>query len=763
MLRLERFAGAVVIDGREIKLSPKSMQILQCLLEHPGHLVTRKELYAEVWPNQAVTDAALTQAISQLRRELGEPYSEAVRTAPKRGYVFDTQVCEWSLSFGKSQQETVAVEDVKSPVAVETLYAGTATTPVATSRVTLGLGLMAATLAVLVLFTALREKTDFSVKQRAIEFSIVESEKTGVARDMEAMMSSVVGSPPVRGIDCRSAAKKKGDLMIFQASLDTSEFARNPLQKIPFVLCLSKDGKIEKTSGAGDPGSVYAAIRYAVSAAIDSTIEGDSNGLELRRSRAFESYADAKRKESAGLLADASARYEAALRDVPEQSQISLDYAKNLSASGEIGKARIIYHGIVKSQSASAKQRSYASISLAEIEGRYADVEAMIDKSIMDDEDAIRLYESYFRLNETKRANELLEIMNDGRISSDVVMYLKSMNLSWHEKFVESNEILLPLRNKASDLLKARINELVASNYHELFRRKPNIKQLNSANSALEEAEMYYEKSNNHGDLIRTRLERITYSVPVSDACELKDYADTVLNMAHRSRAPVLIAKARHAKSWVHYRCGELKQAEDSLVLAINVVDETSDARRAAIFRMDYAYVLMSQSRLREAADQLVKVRGLQVSDDFIDPLNNAESRVARLMGNASGVTHACQKILSEFDDGKRKSLAIKCAGDQSLIDREPDQNSYHAFMQSVYAMLYATKCTKSVCKLNDSAEWIAEMRNGEVTPRSMMLEDFVYACSALRGMCESSEVTNFIREHANRWGRGHAWLRQEK
>ena len=760
MLRLERFTGLVVIDGREIKLSPKSMQILQCLLEHPGHIVTRKALYAEVWPDQVVTDAAVTQAISQLRRELGEPYCDAVRTAPKRGYVFDAQTCDRLRSTIEPQPETVAVQEAESPAAVGTLYPGNTAKSVATSRTKRGLRLMAATLVVLGLLMALREKTDSSIKQRAIVFSIVENEKTGVAKDMEAMMSSVIGSPPGRGVDCRAAAEKSDALIIFQASLDTSQFARNPLQKIPFVLCIRKNGRIEKTSGAGDPGSVYGAIRHAVTAALYPATESDSNEIEYRRSRAFELYADAKKKESAGMLADASARYEAALRDAPEQSQISLDYARNLSASGETGKARIIYHSIARSKSASAKQRVYASICLAEIEGRYADIASMIDMSTMDDELAIILYESYFQSNEIKRAGDLVKTLNDKRISSDVIMYLEAMHLSWQENFIGSNSLLLRIKGKTSGALKAKINELLASNYHEIFRRKPNMSQLNFANAALAEAEHHYKKNDNYGDLIRVGLQRIAFSMPVSDACELREYSNNVLNMAQRSRVPVLIARARHAKSWVHYRCGELKQAADSLIVAVNLINQTSDARRAAIFRMDYAYVLMSQSRLRAAADQLAVVRGLQVSDDFIDPLQNAESRIARMTDNSAGVTHACQKVLSEFDDEERKRLVIECTGDQSLIERSPEQQSYHSFMQSVYAMLLATKCTKNGCTLNNPAGWTAEMRSGEVTPRSMMLEDFTYACSALQGMCESSEVKNFIGDHAHRWGRAHEWLR---
>ncbi len=543
MLRLERFAGAVVIDGREIKLSPKSMQILQCLLEQSGHLVTRKELYAEVWPNQVVTDAALTQAISQLRRELGEPYCDAVRTAPKRGYVFDAQVCERLPSSIELQPETVAVKGAKSPAAVRAWYLGNATT----SQTRLGLWLVVATLAVLGLLMALREKTYLPPKKPAIAFTILENEKTGVARDMEAMMFNLIGSPPAKGVDCSLSAGKNDTLTIFQASLDTSQFARNPLQRIPFVLCMRQHGRIEKTSGAGDPGSVYVAIRHALTTALDSTIEGDSNNAEFKRSRAFEFYADAKKKEAAGLLADASALYEAALRNAPEQPQISLDYAKNLSTSGEIGKSRIIYYSIVGSDSASIKQRSYASISLAEIEGRYVDIENIVNKSTMDDEDAIKLYESYFQTNEIKRAVNLLKTLDDKRISPYVVIYLKAMHLSWEEKFAESNDLLMRAKKNSNDAFKVKINEMLASNHHEIFRRKPNILQLNSANYALTEAEKYYEKNSNYGDLIRIGLQRITFSVPVSDACQLKEYANNILNMAQRSRAPVLVARARHA------------------------------------------------------------------------------------------------------------------------------------------------------------------------------------------------------------------------
>lgn len=73
-----------------IKLRPKAYAVLNQLVEHSGHLVTKEELLATVWPETFVTDAVLKVTIRQLRDALDDdPRAPLfIETAHRRGYRF---------------------------------------------------------------------------------------------------------------------------------------------------------------------------------------------------------------------------------------------------------------------------------------------------------------------------------------------------------------------------------------------------------------------------------------------------------------------------------------------------------------------------------------------------------------------------------------------------------------------------------------------------------------------------------------------------
>ena len=63
--------NACVWCGSEaLHLTPKAFAVLNILLAHPGRLVTKDELWQAVWPGIAVTDAALTVCIREIRQRL---------------------------------------------------------------------------------------------------------------------------------------------------------------------------------------------------------------------------------------------------------------------------------------------------------------------------------------------------------------------------------------------------------------------------------------------------------------------------------------------------------------------------------------------------------------------------------------------------------------------------------------------------------------------------------------------------------------------
>src|SRR5688500_11949961 len=77
-------------DGQNVPLSPKIIDLLLFLAARPSVLVSKDELFTALWPDVAVTDNALTQAVSELRQALGDDSSKPtyIQTVARRGYRF---------------------------------------------------------------------------------------------------------------------------------------------------------------------------------------------------------------------------------------------------------------------------------------------------------------------------------------------------------------------------------------------------------------------------------------------------------------------------------------------------------------------------------------------------------------------------------------------------------------------------------------------------------------------------------------------------
>jgi DNA-binding winged helix-turn-helix (wHTH) protein len=77
-------------DGRPIELTPKALDTLHFLLQHPGELLDKSTLIAAVWPSVVVKENSLNQVVSALRRALGDGSGgrRFIVTVPGRGYQF---------------------------------------------------------------------------------------------------------------------------------------------------------------------------------------------------------------------------------------------------------------------------------------------------------------------------------------------------------------------------------------------------------------------------------------------------------------------------------------------------------------------------------------------------------------------------------------------------------------------------------------------------------------------------------------------------
>jgi DNA-binding winged helix-turn-helix (wHTH) protein len=88
--RLDLRTFLLTRDGAEVPLSPRLAQVLACLADGRGELVTRELLMDRFWPDVNVTDNTLTRAITDIRKALDDDPAHPVyiQTMARRGYRF---------------------------------------------------------------------------------------------------------------------------------------------------------------------------------------------------------------------------------------------------------------------------------------------------------------------------------------------------------------------------------------------------------------------------------------------------------------------------------------------------------------------------------------------------------------------------------------------------------------------------------------------------------------------------------------------------
>lgn len=91
---LDLTRGCLLRGAEEIKLRPKSFEILKYLAENGGRLVSKDELIEAVWLETAVTDESLVQCLKDIRRALDDKAQTYIKTVPRRGYIFEKEVSE---------------------------------------------------------------------------------------------------------------------------------------------------------------------------------------------------------------------------------------------------------------------------------------------------------------------------------------------------------------------------------------------------------------------------------------------------------------------------------------------------------------------------------------------------------------------------------------------------------------------------------------------------------------------------------------------
>src|SRR5437016_139084 len=100
----------------DVELRPKSFDVLCCLVERAGHLVTKDEILRTVWPGLNVTDDSLTRCVSDIRLSLGDREQRIVKTLPGRGYILAVPISRLAPDSGRAQAANGQPEPAALPL-----------------------------------------------------------------------------------------------------------------------------------------------------------------------------------------------------------------------------------------------------------------------------------------------------------------------------------------------------------------------------------------------------------------------------------------------------------------------------------------------------------------------------------------------------------------------------------------------------------------------------------------------------------------------
>ena len=83
-----------LVGGESIRLEPQVFDLLALLVQHPGRLISRDELIAEVWGGRIVSESAISARINAARKATGDDgdRQHVIATVPRRGIKLVTSV-----------------------------------------------------------------------------------------------------------------------------------------------------------------------------------------------------------------------------------------------------------------------------------------------------------------------------------------------------------------------------------------------------------------------------------------------------------------------------------------------------------------------------------------------------------------------------------------------------------------------------------------------------------------------------------------------
>ncbi|MGB6157888.1 MAG: winged helix-turn-helix domain-containing protein [Acidobacteriaceae bacterium] len=96
--RVDPASGQIARQGERARLEARAMRLLLCLAEHAGEVVSIDDLLDQVWSGVIVSPDSVYQAVTSLRRTLGDDPRQPIyiATVPRLGYRMVATVEPWT-------------------------------------------------------------------------------------------------------------------------------------------------------------------------------------------------------------------------------------------------------------------------------------------------------------------------------------------------------------------------------------------------------------------------------------------------------------------------------------------------------------------------------------------------------------------------------------------------------------------------------------------------------------------------------------------
>jgi transcriptional activator of cad operon len=119
--RVDPKSSEISRNGETARVETRTMRLLLCLAEHAGEVVSIDDLLNQVWPGISVSQDSVYQAVTSLRRLLGDDPRQPkyIATVPRLGYRMAATVGAWTDQPEQSDQSHTSESEQVTPAAVE--------------------------------------------------------------------------------------------------------------------------------------------------------------------------------------------------------------------------------------------------------------------------------------------------------------------------------------------------------------------------------------------------------------------------------------------------------------------------------------------------------------------------------------------------------------------------------------------------------------------------------------------------------------------